>query len=185
MLDLVSLTHSAWCIWLLSQHNLVLDKVRSELAEHGVNALTPTFEQLQKCTYLEAVIKETLRLYPPVIIGRYTPNVNESFGPFTLGGAVLLFDAYVMHRQESVWGENANEFCPERFFEDPNVSHKFLSFSRGPRDCLGKYFAMLEAKIAVSAIVTQYEMKCVDPNDHPCSKVTLCPFRGAKVQFTR
>lgn len=133
---------------------------------------------------MEAVVKETLRLYPPAGTGRYTSDVNESFGGYTLGGAVLFVDPYVMHRQESVWGSQANEFIPERFLTEENISHKFISFSRGPRDCLGKYFAMLEAKIALAAIVSRYDIVCVDPDDHPCNRITTCPFGGAKVKFS-
>jgi cytochrome P450 len=182
---------SAWAIWVLSQHDDILLKVRTELVEQGVltgATTTPTYEQLQKCVYLEAVIKETLRLYPPAGMARYTSDISETYGGYTFGGAVIYISPYVMHRQESVW-ERACIFCPERWLggddDDSFFSSKFISFSRGPRDCLGKYFAMLEAKIAVSAIVQTYDMVCVDPNDCVTYKVTSCPRDGAKVQFSQ
>jgi cytochrome P450 len=174
---------SAWAIWLLSQHDDILLKVRAELVEQGMTA-TPTYEQLQKCVYLEAVIKETLRLYPPAGMARYTPDVSETYGGYTLGGAVIYISPYVMHRQESLW-ERASAFWPERWLQGDSFSSQFIAFSRGPRDCLGKYFAMLEAKIALSAIVQGYDMECVDPNDCISYKVTSCPRNGAKVKFSR
>lgn len=163
----------------------MLAKVRNELVEQGVDVSAPTYEQLQKCPYLDAVIKETLRLYPPAGMARYTSDVNETYGSYTLGGAVLYVSPYVLQRQESVWGENANDFVPERFLGDNNsVAAKFVAFSRGSRDCLGKYFAMLEAKIAVAALVSRYNAECVDPSDYVCYRITSCPRGGAKVRFS-
>lgn len=177
---------SAWAIWLLSQHDDILLELRAELVEQGISMTpTPTYEQLQKCVYLEAVIKETLRLYPPAAMARYTPDVSETYGGYTIGGAVLYISPYVMHRQESLWGERASVFWPERWLKGDSFQSQFVSFSRGPRDCLGKYFAILEAKIAVSAIVQAYDMECVDPNDCISYRVTSCPRDGAKVRFSR
>jgi cytochrome P450 len=167
---------------LLSQHNDILQKVRAELISQNVTT-NPTYEQLQACTYLEAVIKETLRLYPPAGMARYTPDVSETYGGYTIGGAVLYVYPYLLHRQESLW-ERASDFYPERWREQDSFPQTFVSFSRGPRDCLGKYFALLEAKVAVSAIVQRYEMECINPNDTLCYKVTFCPRDGAKVRFT-
>lgn len=172
----------AWAIWLLSQHNDILQKVRAELISQNVTA-NPSYEQLQTCTYLEAVVKETLRLYPPAATIRSTSDVSETYGGYTIGGAVLYVSPYVLQRQESLW-ERASDFYPERWQEQDRFPPTFISFSRGPRDCLGKYFALLEIKIAVSAIVQRYEMECINPNDNFCYKVTQCPRDGARVRFT-
>jgi cytochrome P450 len=56
----------------------------------------------------------------------------------------------------------------------------------GPRDCLGKYFAMLEAKMAVSALVLRYDLlECVNPEEQIAYKVTACPRDGARVKMSR
>jgi cytochrome P450 len=88
----------AWCTWFLSQHDNVLKKVTEELEEHGIwNEYAPTYEDLQKCTYLNAVLKETLRLYPPAGgVARYHPNVDESFKGYTMGGATIILAIHVM-----------------------------------------------------------------------------------------
>jgi cytochrome P450 len=176
---------SAWAIWLLSQRADILLKLRAELVEQGIIVTASlTYEQLQKCVYLVSVIKETLRLYPPAAMARYTSDVSEMYGGYTIGGAVIYISPYVMHRQESLW-ERASIFWPERWLKGGSFQSQFISFSRGPRDCLGKYFAILEAKIAISAIVQAYDMECVDPNDCILYRVTSCPRDGAKVRLSR
>jgi cytochrome P450 len=175
----------SWAVWLLSQHAQVLSKVRAELQEH-VTSPTPTYEDLQKCTYLDAVLKETLRLYPPAGgVGRHHPDVNESYKGHTMGGALVVLSIYVMQRHPSLW-KRPNDFCPERFLDgsEDNLADKFMAFSRGPRDCIGKYFALMEGKVAISTLVTRYNLECINPNDTIWSQLTNVPKHGAKVRFT-
>jgi cytochrome P450 len=132
---------------------------------------------------LDAVIKETLRLYPPASTARYVANPEESYnGQYKLGGAVLYINPYVMHRLPQYW-ENPNDFLPDRFvgLKPEMYSHKFLPFSKGKRDCLGKYFAMIEAKLAVAALVQRYDMKCQNVDEKIGTRITSYPMGGAKV----
>jgi cytochrome P450 len=181
----------AWAVWLLSLHDEALAKVRAELRQKGIwtdpSMTPPTFEQLQSCNYLEAVLKETLRLYPPVGgLARCTPDKNETYNGYRIGGADLILSAYVMHHHPSLW-KRPEDFIPERFLDgsEERIAEKFLAFSRGPRDCIGKYFALLEAKLAVSALVTAYELECVDPNETFYSQITNLPKHGAQIRFRR
>lgn len=178
----------SWALWLLSQHEDVLKKLRDELKQHGIwdsQQGHPTYDQLQKCTLLEAILKESLRLYPPAASARYTSDTSQTFRNYTLGGAVLYLNAYVMHRHPSNW-KNPDAFDPERFLTTPpeEVATKWIPFLRGSRDCLGKYFATLEAKLAVSRLVLRYEMECVDPDEEICYKVTAVPRNGAQVKLS-
>jgi Cytochrome P450 len=79
-----------------------------------------------------------------------------------------------------------NEFRPSRFLdgsEDRLHHDKLLPFSRGHRDCIGKYFALLEAKLAVSALVSPYDLECVDPNEAIDAQLTTQPKGGARSDF--
>jgi cytochrome P450 len=178
----------AWAMWCVSQHATVLEKVREELKEHSVWEMqtTPDYDQLQKCTYLEAVVKETLRLYPPLSsYSRYESNLDETYKGYTIGGAILGVNAYAIHRHPDLWKEPLL-FRPERFLDgsEGDISSKFFAFSRGPRDCLGKYFAMVESKLAISALVKRYNLECVDPNEKLIVQVTTLPMNGAQIKFT-
>lgn len=179
----------SWTIWLLSQHVEVLTKLREELKKKQVWTypnMVPTYDELQACTYLEAVIKESLRLHPPATVARYTPDINESFKGYTIGGAVLLLSPYVTHRHPQLW-KRPNDFCPERFLDgsEDNLDGKFIPFMRGPRNCIGKYFAYAELKLSVSALAMRYDFECVDPKDGPRTQVTNVPRNGAKVKLSR
>jgi cytochrome P450 len=181
----------AWTVWLLSLHADVLARVRSELGERGVwterNLVrTPTYEQLLSCVYLEAVLKEALRLYPPAGgLVRHASDSSETYnGCYSLGGAEIIVSIYSLHRHPAFWTA-PEEFRPSRFMDgsEDRLNDKFIPFSRGPRDCIGKYFAILEAKLAVSALVSFYDVECVDPKERIYAQVTVQPKNGAKVRF--
>ena len=136
----------SWSVWLLSWNDDVLAKVRAKLKENGIgssSARPSTYDQLQRCTYLEAVLKETLRLYPPASGSRATKDANATYNGYAISNAILVSANYVMHRHPSLW-KRPNEFIPERFLDgsEDNLTAKFNPFSRGPRDCIGKYFAL-------------------------------------------
>ena len=189
-------TTISWCIWLLSQNAEILSTLRDELRNHEIwldKDKPPTHEDLLKCNYLDAVIKETLRLYPPIsIVSRTTNDDSEEWNGYRLSGATLTLGIYEMGRHPLLW-KDPGTFRPERFLdgseEPPNskysISAKFTAFSKGARDCIGKHFAMLEARLAVSALVTRYDMECVDPDDHLRLHVTTIPASGACVTFSR
>jgi cytochrome P450 len=181
-----------WAIWLLSQHPIILQKVRDELQEHGIwndNVETshPSYDDLQKCSYLEAVLKETLRLYPPAgIVSRWGDDPDETYEGYRIGGAVQMLAIYTMHHNPKLW-TNPNEFRPERFLDgsEQGLTDKFVPFSRGPRDCIGKYFAMLEAKLAISCLAVRYDFECVNPNETVAARITYVPRHGGMVAFRR
>jgi cytochrome P450 len=180
-------TTIAWAGWLLSQHDDVLQKLRDELCQNQIFTTPdqrPTYDQLQNLPYLDAVLKEVLRLYPPAASARYTSDLNETYKGYTLGGAVLYLNVYIMHRLSQYW-DRPDEFLPERFVGvyPSAYAHKYLPFSKGPRDCLGKYFAILEAKLAIAALVQRYDMTCIDTNEKLGFRQTMHPLGGAKVQL--
>jgi cytochrome P450 len=182
-------TTIAWCMWCLGQNAEALAKVRAELKEHGIwadSSKPPTYDDLLKCSYLEATIKETLRLYPPAGGVSRVARPNETFKGYRIDGAVLLMSIYTMGRHPLLWKE-PETFRPDRFLDgsEENITSKFTAFSRGPRDCIGKYFAILEAKLAVSALVTNYDFSVVDKDEHMMAQLMNVPRNGAKVQFVR
>ncbi|XP_028142626.1 cytochrome P450 4c3-like isoform X1 [Diabrotica virgifera virgifera] len=119
----------------------------------------PTMANLNEMKYLELVIKETLRLYPPVpMFGRM---VDEEFKwnniVFPKGKLIAMFP-FVCHRNPEYFPEPL-KFIPERF-ETVSGKHPYMyiPFSAGPRNCIGKKFAMLELKSVVSNILRHYEL---------------------------
>ena len=177
----------SWAGWLLSQHIQVLEKLRDELSQNNIfnnRDDRPTYEDLQSCEYLDAVVKEVLRLYPPAASARYTSNLNETWNGYTIGGAVLYVNCYVAHRLPQYW-DRPDDFLPERFVgvSPETYNHKYIPFLKGPRDCLGKYFALLEAKLAISALAQRYDMTCVDLKESVGYRLTSHPLGGAQVRL--
>lgn len=200
-------TTIAWAFWLLSMNPETLQKARDEIAEHlgsdWVDAVTKsnnhddiipeesmTWENLQKCQYLDAISRETLRLYPPAGSTRYQPDPDATFGNYKLGKSIVTLNVYAIQRDPDVWGTDAHEFCPERFLGEEGrkkiTSFGFLPFSKGSRDCIGKYFALLEAKIALAALITRYDGTPVDADQEVyTARLTSVPKNGCLVNLTR
>lgn len=184
----------SWAIWLLAGHPEARARVRAEIASElgawgeGVyqGAPLPTYEQLQRCGYLEAVLNEALRLYPPAGTARYVADPMASFGGYCIGRSILYVSHYVLHRHPALW-EEPDSFLPERFLSkegslaavDPFA---FGPFSRGPRDCIGKHFAMLEGKVAVAALLGAFDFEVTHPHERIAYHVTQRPAHGARVR---
>ncbi|KAK4880260.1 hypothetical protein RN001_008406 [Aquatica leii] len=114
---------------------------------------SPTYQDLQSMKYLEMVIKEALRLYPPVPTYSRTLNEDVEFDNHILPkGLTLTILALSLHRQEEVFPD-PEKFDPERFSLENSSKrspYAYLPFSAGARNCIGQRFAMLELKSVVS-----------------------------------
>ncbi|XP_063626998.1 cytochrome P450 4C1-like [Cydia splendana] len=147
---------------LLSRYPDVQAKVHQELQEvfgDSDRAVTP--EDLPRLKYLEAVIKESLRLYPPVpIVAREIRNdVALPSGITLVDGTSILIHIWGTHRDPSYWGADAELFRPERFLECP-LRHPamFIPFSYSIRGCIGATYAMLSAKTALANLLRRYRL---------------------------
>lgn len=108
-------------------------------------------------TYLDAVIKETLRLYPSVPF--FARNLNEDLvfeGRTYPRGCTLTAIPFLLHRDERYYPE-PDKFDPSRF-ADARPPFTYLPFSAGPRNCIGQKFAVLELKVIISTVVRYYEL---------------------------
>lgn len=174
-------------LWLLSQHQQIQRKLRHQLEtklSQMVN-LQKSFELLRMgddidlslvdselnelatgSEYLEMVINESLRLYPPVpglSCRQASMNCTLSNGMTIEKGVNILPSVFSIHRDIEIWGESADQFRPERFEtldETQLNSAMFMPFGLGPRNCIGKALAMHEMKIAVGLLVLGYSIEC-------------------------
>lgn len=127
------------------------------------------------------------RLFPPAGTARINHDPNAEFNGYCIGRSILYIVPYCLHRHPDLW-DDPDEFIPERFLDkanDPFLEYKYQPFSRGSRDCIGKYVAMMEAKIAIAAIFLSFDAIVEDKNEIYASGITSRPFYGAKVRFTR
>ncbi|CAK1581291.1 unnamed protein product [Parnassius mnemosyne] len=154
----------------LAAHPEVQEKMRNEIVE--VLAKTDgtlTYETLQELTYMEMVIHETLRLYPPF------PNIQrmctkDYIIPGTNivveKGTIVLFPTLGIQRDEQYF-ENASAFVPERWAEDKPVPPPgvYMPFGDGPRYCIGKRFAMIQMKCCLVKLLQHVRI-----SPAPCGK---------------
>ncbi|CAG5088168.1 Oidioi.mRNA.OKI2018_I69.PAR.g11760.t1.cds [Oikopleura dioica] len=132
----------------------VLKEVRG-LDEHYDN-LNP-----KKMPLTCAVLHECLRLFPPVGIHLRWCEADTMVNgiPMTRGASIEV-PVDLLHTMEEYWGEDAHEFNPYRFIEDPELEKApfFLPFGAGPRNCIGLRFANIEARLAIQRLVSNYEV---------------------------
>ncbi|XP_055605540.1 cytochrome P450 4d1-like [Uranotaenia lowii] len=117
--------------------------------------------QLNDLTYLEMVIKETLRLYPSVpMIGRRCVEDVTIDGKVIPAGTNIIIGIYFMGRDPNYF-ERPLEFIPERFAGEKSVEkfnpYKYIPFSAGPRNCIGQKFALNEVKSVISKLLRHYQ----------------------------
>jgi cytochrome P450 len=190
-------TTIAWAFWLLVQHPTVLQRAREEVVTHigkewetqarlGCEMSETTYDALQKCEYLDAVARETLRLYPPAASTRIITDSHANAGGYRLGNAIIHLNFYAIQRDPDVW-EDADSFIPDRFLGEEGkkmiASSSFLPFSKGMRDCIGRYFALLETKIALAILISRYDAIIVDEVEIYASRLTSIPIGGCKVKL--
>ncbi|XP_063367906.1 cytochrome P450 4C1-like [Cydia amplana] len=147
-------------IMLLADHPEVQDKIREEYRKIiGEADRSFTMSDFTEMKYLEAVIKETLRLYPSVpFIGR---TVTEDFmldDVRVRAGTQVALRIYDLQRCQDLFPE-PHEFKPERFLETDHRPYAFVPFSAGPRNCIGQRFAMMEMKCVLSMICDNFRLE--------------------------
>ncbi|KAI1856230.1 hypothetical protein JX265_011742 [Neoarthrinium moseri] len=143
--------------------------------------LPASFADARALPYLEAVVREALRLYPGNCfpMERYVPagGVTLPDGSFVGEGAAVGFNAYVLHRNAGVWGADAEAFRPERWLRDEaagegedafrrrltDMNNCDLSFGAGQRKCIGMNLGMMQVYKTVATLVALYEFELADP----------------------
>lgn len=174
----------SWTWMLLAQY----PEVRTKLLEEIKTVLagrSPTVEDLQRLPYANLVIKESLRLYPAVpSFGREAVKDYELDGYLIPAGSAIMISQWVMHRHPKYF-ENPELFQPERWENDLEKRLKkgvYIPFGDGPRICIGKGFALMEAVLLLVTIAQKYQLTLVpDFPIVPQPSITLRPEHGLKM----
>lgn len=171
----VSLTYTTY---LLAQHPKVEEKLVDEL-DSVLGGARPTMADLPQLTYTEQVVKESMRLFPPVPgIVREAKTADEIGGYTIPAGARVFMNQWVVHR-DSRWYDDPQAFQPERWtkeFERSLPSLAYFPFAAGPRRCIGDRFAMLEARLILATLYQNYHLELVsDRNLEVIQTITSRP----------
>ncbi|ETL99184.1 hypothetical protein L917_03920 [Phytophthora nicotianae] len=163
----------SWLIVMMNRHPRVLGKIREEIRTVLPGLLTgeieaPTLEDTQKLVYLDAAVKESVRLWSVSTYRCATRDTTLTDGAFIKKGTVVVVSKYAAARRTNVWGEDAAEYRPERWFDEKtgepkNISPpKFITFSTGPRKCIGMRLAMLEMKTVMAVLFSRFDIETVE-----------------------
>lgn len=176
----------AWALYLLGTHPDVLDRARREV-DYVLGDGPPTVETVNSLYFLDAFIKETLRLYPPIHVGNRIVAENTAVSGYELpAGTRVMASIYLSHRDERYWEEPA-AFQPERFergAERP-PAFTYVPFGGGPRACIGAAFAQVEAKVVLSRILQQVTLEDAGRPVRPYMGATLEPHPGVFLRVQR
>jgi cytochrome P450 len=161
-------TAMPWIFYNLAENPHVVSSIRNELApivsRKAVNSSATLIfepEEVRALVYLQATLLESLRLYPPIPVERKAVVASDVMpsGHEVCAEDIIIVSLYSMGRMKDVWGEDCQEYRPERWLSEDGSqlryvpSHKFLAFNSGPRMCLGKDIAIIQMKTIVAAIV--------------------------------
>ncbi|XP_058449566.1 probable cytochrome P450 4d14 [Malaya genurostris] len=139
----------------------VYDEIQSTLGKDDCKTATLTYNNLQDFKYLDMVIKESLRLLPPVsFIGRKLVEDTEINGVVVPSGVDVTIPIYVIHRNPKVYPD-PERFDPERFAknaENQRGPYDYIPFSVGSRNCIGQRYALMELKVTIIKLLANYRV---------------------------
>ncbi|RUP08316.1 cytochrome P450 [Jimgerdemannia flammicorona] len=175
-------TTLAWTLYELDRNPEVQKKVLQEIVDVGItHNVLPTPEQISKLKYIHQVLKETLRMYPPIRhLGKYCKKDCVIPGGFVIkAGSSVVINLGAMHYNPAVYPD-PNAYKPERFTpeEEQNRSRfAWLPFSTGPRGCIGMSFALQEAKTVLAMLLHRFEFKYIGnaPGKYDPKSATIRP----------
>ena len=174
----------AWGWYLLAQHPAVAERLRAELAA-VLAGRVPTVADLPALPYTRMVLDEVMRLYPAAwITSRKALAADEIGGYHIPAGAYVVVSPYVTQRHPTFW-EDPERFDPERFAPEQAAGRPrfaYFPFGGGPRQCVGQYFALMEAQLILATVAQRYRLELVP--GHPVvaqPSVTLRPRYGIQM----
>ncbi|MCB0038020.1 MAG: cytochrome P450, partial [Anaerolineales bacterium] len=167
-----------WTLFLLAQHPEVMTAVYEELTDtlHGE---APTIVQLEELNLLDRVIKESMRILPPVpASGRLVVQDTELGGYPIERGHEVLFSHYHTHHDPQIY-EVPERFDPDRWLTITPTAHEYMPFSAGRRMCIGSAFAQMEIKIVLAMVLQRYRLQ-LQPQlkVDPLAGITMGPQNG-------
>jgi cytochrome P450 len=176
-----------WTWYALAQNPDIEARLHEELDSVSAGR-TPTLADLPSLPYTEMVIKESLRLYPPV----WALNARLTLADVNLGGyriprkSRVFISPYALHRSARFFADPLR-FDPERFLPENEARiprYAYFPFGGGPRICIGSSFALLEARLILAAIAGRWRLTLAPGHDvEPEALITLRPKHGLRMQL--
>ena len=145
-------------------------------------------EHIERLVLVGQVLKESMRVYPPVpMMSRQCVADARIDGHDVKAGASIIMPIYAIHRHARRW-EDPNVFDPERFSPEREAQiprYQYMPFGAGPRVCIGRSFAMLEATAMLATMLQHARFEPVEGHEPlPIARVTLTPKGGMPLRVS-
>ena len=167
----------AFALYILSQATDAEARLHVEL-DAVLGDRAPTLADVPKLPFTQAIIEETLRLYPPIpILGREAMVDDKIAGHKIPKGSLLFVVPWLVHRNRKLW-DKPDHFIPERFLPGNPAPSKwtYLPFSMGPRICAGMAFGLTEAILCLATLAQQFKLRLSEGHKmEPICRVSLRP----------
>ncbi|KAF9057557.1 cytochrome P450 [Panaeolus papilionaceus] len=180
-----------WTLWFLANNLDHQRRLRAELEPIFSNEVRPEYRVLKDLQWLDAVVMEGLRIMPPVpVTAREAAKTDYIDGVLVPKGTLIYIPIRVMNSYKGLWGEDADEFNPARWFNlpeayQPNIS--LLSFIAGPHACIGKTMSIIEMKMVLAYLIYNFEFEpsFVGQTIKPAAAITIKPTDGMPLRVRR
>lgn len=172
----------AWALYLVAFDPAVQDRAAAEVA--GMDRITAA--DLPRLPYVQQIVQETLRLYPPAaFLSRTARRADTLGGREVRPGDTVMLPIYALHRHRLLW-DDPDRFDPDRFAAGVDRDRfAFLPFGGGPRICIGANFALQEAAIILGTLLARFRFETVPGRvPYPRMILTLRPQGGVWLRAT-
>jgi cytochrome P450 len=152
----------SWTLYLLVQHPDVATRVADELDRVLGDRAAPDYGDLKELTYLDMVLKEAMRLYPPGPYGARETTEDLVLGDYTIpSGTTIFYPFWAVHMNPDYW-PNPQVFDPDRFTPEASANRPrlaYIPFGLGPRSCEGAALAMVEAELVLAVLLKRFQFQ--------------------------
>ncbi|KAJ3822431.1 cytochrome P450 [Lentinula raphanica] len=186
-----------WTLWLLAKNPMCQQKLREEIIPHTTMSDTDDlrkiglgYRELKDLVWLDCVVQESLRLYPPVpMTFRQAATTDYVDGVLVPKGTLYYIPIRVVNTLKDIWGEDAEEFNPSRWLSEKctGSTPPTLTFLAGPHACIAKTMAIIEMKAVIAALVANFEFSPSYEGQEaiPTAAITMKPADGMPLKVRK
>ncbi|GAA4148631.1 cytochrome P450 [Actinomadura keratinilytica] len=154
----------SWTLYLLGRHPDAAERVAEEVDRVLGDRAVPEYADLKRLTYLDMVVRETMRLYPPGPYGAREATEDVTLGEYTVpAGTTVFYPFWAVHMNPEYWPD-PERFDPERFTPEASAGRPrlaYIPFGIGPRSCEGSTLAMVEAELVLAVLLKRFRFEPV------------------------
>ncbi|TDC55736.1 cytochrome P450 [Actinomadura sp. KC345] len=151
----------SWTLYLLAEHPDAADRVAKELDDVLGDRAVPEYGDLKRLTYLDMVLRESMRLYPPGPYGAREATEDVVLGDYTVpAGTTIFYPFWAVHMNPDHWPD-PHTFDPERFTPEASAKRPrlaYIPFGIGPRSCEGAVLATVEAELVLATLLKRFRL---------------------------